>query len=216
MKLEVKMKPGIKLFRYLALGFLIINLGVPSEDLSASDSVVFRDDFMGKALNPEWDIGAKDTNRMALVDNEYLLLVTYGSGSNAKNRMTYKGDLPENYENQPAFQFIRDVGVDWEQTVVLDGEVGDFVTIAREEKDTGNWFLGSITDENPRDITIDFSFLEEGKTYQAAIYRDGENAHYKTNPLALEIEKMDISKGDSKTFHLAAGGGLAMSLMEGE
>ncbi len=74
-------------------------------------------------------------------------------------------DLPENYEGHPAFQFIRDVGVDWEQTVVLNGEVGDFVTIAREEKETGNWFVGEITDEEKRDITIKFDFLDEGKEY---------------------------------------------------
>jgi hypothetical protein len=69
-------------------------------------------------------------------------------------------DLPENYQDQPAFQFIRDVGVDWERTVVLDGEVGDFVTIAREERATGNWFVGSITDEEKRKVRIEFDFFD--------------------------------------------------------
>lgn len=122
-------------------------------------------------------------------------------------------DLPENYEGQPAFQFIRDVGVDWEQTKVLNGEVGDYVTIAREERETGHWFVGSITDEHSREITINFDFLQEGKNYKALIYRDADDAHYRENPEALIIENKDIKKRDSFTFRLAAGGGLAISLM---
>lgn len=122
-------------------------------------------------------------------------------------------DLPENYEGQPALQFIRDVGVDWEQSKVLDGEVGDFVTISREERETGNWFLGAITDENSREITINFDFLEDDKTYKALIYRDADDAHYADNPEALVIENMDITKDTSKTFLLKEGGGLAISLL---
>jgi len=121
-------------------------------------------------------------------------------------------DLPENYENQPAFQFIRDVGVDWERTIVLNGEVGDFVTIARQEKETGDWFLGSITDENSREIIIDFDFLEAGKKYVANFYEDGTNAHYRNNPLEIEIEQIEIDSNISRSFVLAEGGGLAISL----
>jgi hypothetical protein len=123
-------------------------------------------------------------------------------------------DLPENYGNHPALQFIRDVGVDWEQTKVLDGEIGDFVTIAREERGTGNWFIGSATDEHSREITIKFDFLEAGKTYNAAIYKDGADADWKENPLSLDIEKAQITKGQEMTFKLAPGGGLAISLMQ--
>ncbi len=123
-------------------------------------------------------------------------------------------DLIEHYENQPAFQFIRDVGVDWEQTVVLDGEVGDFVTIARQERGTGNWFLGSITDENGRNITIDFDFLERGKKYKAVIYKDGPDAHWNDNPTSITIEETTIDRGTEMEFTLAPGGGLAISLME--
>ncbi len=121
-------------------------------------------------------------------------------------------DLPEHYEGNPALQFITDVGVDWEQTEVLDGEVGEFVVIARQEKETLSWFLGAVTDENERDITIDFSFLEEGKTYKAIVYKDGKDAHWDNNPLSLDIEELEISSDMQKTFHLAAGGGLAISL----
>lgn len=123
-------------------------------------------------------------------------------------------DLPENYENKPAFQFIRDVGVDWDKTKVLNGEVGDFVTIARQERRTGNWFVGGITDENKREINVDFSFLDDNKTYQAVIYKDAGNAHYKTNPTAVDIEKMEIRKGMSQKIKLAEGGGFAISLIE--
>lgn len=123
-------------------------------------------------------------------------------------------DLPENYEGKPALQFIRDVGVDWDRTELLNGEVGDFVTIARQERGTGNWFLGSITDEQAREIAITFDFLDEGKTYKASVYKDGADAHFRTNPTSIEIEQMEIKKGDSKTFHLAEGGGLAISLIQ--
>ncbi len=122
-------------------------------------------------------------------------------------------DLPENYENQPAFQFIRDVGVNWEQTKVLNGEVGDYVTIAREERATGNWFVGSITDENEREIGIDFSFLDDGVKYNAVIYQDGEDAHYRNNPGSIDIVQMEIDHSMKKTFVIKPGGGLAISLL---
>jgi hypothetical protein len=123
-------------------------------------------------------------------------------------------DLIENYADQPGFQFISDVGVDWEQSLPLGGEVGDFVIMAREERNTGNWFVGSITDEQERDITITYDFLEEGITYQATVYRDGELAHYKKNPTNLQIDTIQIVKGDQYQYHLAAGGGMAISLIQ--
>lgn len=122
-------------------------------------------------------------------------------------------DLIENYEGRPAFQFIRDVGVNWDRTVVLNGEVGDVVTIARKERGTGNWFMGSVTDENARSINIDFDFLDKGKAYIAVIYRDGPDAHWDTNPTSIEIEKMVVDAAVTQTFRLAPGGGLAVSLM---
>ena len=129
-------------------------------------------------------------------------------------------DLPEHYmENgkvHPAFQFISDVGVDWQQTKVLEGEVGDFVTIARQEKGSGNWFVGGITDENERSSSITFDFLEAGKTYTATLYKDGPTAHWDDNPEAYEIENRKLSKGDQLEVKLAAGGGFAISLMEKE
>ena len=121
-------------------------------------------------------------------------------------------DLPENYDGNKAFQFIRDVGVDWEKSIVLNGEVGDFVTIARQEKETGNWFVGSITDEEERMITINFDFLDPTEKYKATIYKDGVDAHWKDNPKSYEIENTIITKDIKRSFLLAAGGGLAISL----
>ena len=123
-------------------------------------------------------------------------------------------DLVEHYEANPKpLQFIKDVGVDWETTQVLNGEVGDFVTIVRKERKTGNWFLGSITDENSREITIDFSFLDDNVTYEAKTYKDGKNAHWDDNPTDIEIREMKIDRNSRIDFHLVAGGGLAISLM---
>ncbi|MBQ4821375.1 glycoside hydrolase family 97 protein [Aquimarina sp. MMG016] len=122
-------------------------------------------------------------------------------------------DLLEHYNEQPAFQFIKDVGVDWEQTKVLNGEVGDFVTIARQERKTGNWFVGAITDENQRDIKLNFDFLEPEKEYEAKIYKDGSNAHWNDNPTSIDIETKVINSTSKETIMLAPGGGLAISLI---
>lgn len=123
-------------------------------------------------------------------------------------------DLMENYEGHPAFEFIKAVGVDWEQSKVLDGEVGDFVVVAREERETGNWFIGAANDENPREITLDFDFLDAQSTYKATIYSDGAEAHYKSNPTSIDITSMEITNETTLTFQLAAGGGLAISLIK--
>lgn len=124
-------------------------------------------------------------------------------------------DLVEHYEANPkALKFIKDVGVDWKQTRVLNGEVGDYVTIAREERNTENWFLGAITDENPRELEIKFDFLEKNTTYKVTIYKDGKDAHWDTNPLDLEIETIEITSTTIKNIKLAAGGGVAMSIIK--
>lgn len=127
-------------------------------------------------------------------------------------------DLPEHYmigdKIHPAFQFISDVGVDWQQTKVLDGEIGDFVTIARQEKSTGNWFVGGITDEQERTQKVDFKFLDKNKKYQATIYKDGPNAHWNTNPQDYEIESLEITSDTILNIKLASGGGFAISIKE--
>ena len=125
------------------------------------------------------------------------------------------GDFPENFNKHlDAFQFIKDVPVDWDDTKVLAAEPGDFVTIARKAKGKPNWFLGAISDENARTSILNFDFLEEGATYQATIYRDGEGADWQTNPEAYEIEKMTVTNKTTLSIRLAKGGGCAISIIK--
>ncbi|WP_299366635.1 glycoside hydrolase family 97 protein [Winogradskyella sp.] len=122
-------------------------------------------------------------------------------------------DLVEHYEANPEpLQFIKDVGVDWEESKVLNGAVGDYVTIARKERGTGHWFVGGITDENSRTIALDFSFLDADGMYEAKIYKDGKNAHWDDNPLAIDIEKIELNSTSKISINLAEGGGFAISL----
>ena len=166
-------------------------------------------DFTPGIFNIKFDEYKKDNQvNTTLAQQLALYVVIYSPVQMA-------ADLVEHYEANPKpFQFIKDVGVDWDQSKVLNGSVGDFVTIARKERNTGNWFLGSITDENPRNLAIDFSFLEEGVTYTATIYKDGSDAHWDKNPLALDIETKKVTSKDSINIALAAGGGVAISFIK--
>ncbi len=120
-------------------------------------------------------------------------------------------DLPENYaKHMDAFQFIKDVPVDWSETHVLNGEVGDYVTIARKDRNSDAWYLGAGTDESGRVLQVPLSFLDPRKTYTAEIYRDGDKAHWKTAPFEFAIEKRKVSSADTLTVRLAAGGGQAI------
>lgn len=120
-------------------------------------------------------------------------------------------DLPENYEaRMDAFQFIKDVEADWEESVALAGEVGQYVAIARQGRKSKEWFLGAVTDENPRDLSVPLSFLEKGKQYRAQIYRDGPDAHWDTKPYAIVIEEKMVTGGDTFAVWLAASGGVAV------
>jgi alpha-glucosidase len=117
-------------------------------------------------------------------------------------------DLIENYQGHPAFQFIRDVPADWDDTKVLNGKIGDYITIARKKKDA--WYIGSITDEQAREFTFKLDFLEEKLNYEAVIYADGPAADWETNPLDYVIEKKLVKKDDELVVKLAAGGGQAI------
>lgn len=124
-------------------------------------------------------------------------------------------DLPENYEKHlDAFQFIRDVPVDWDDTKVLAAEPGDYVLIARKEKGKSNWYVGAISDENSRDLTLNLSFLEPGVQYQAVIYRDAPDADWETRPEAYVIEKKTVTSATKLMLHLAKGGGCAIQLVK--
>ena len=122
-------------------------------------------------------------------------------------------DLPENYEKYPdAFQFIKDVAVDWDESIYLEAEPGDFLTIARKTKGKETWFLGAITDENSRKSKINLSFLSPGKKYKATIYQDTKTADWKNNPMSYEIKTKIVTYKDFLQINLAKGGGTAVSL----
>ena len=123
-------------------------------------------------------------------------------------------DLPENYAlHADAFQFIKEVPVDWDDTQIIEAEPGDYVTIARKEKGKDNWYIGAITDEHRRTATIPLSFLATGKKYKVTIYRDADNAHWQQNPEAYRIETQQVDAGTTLRIPLAAGGGAAVSVI---
>jgi glucan 1,4-alpha-glucosidase len=123
-------------------------------------------------------------------------------------------DLPENYEaKMDAFQFIKDVAVDWDDTKVLDAEPGDYIITARKAKGSPNWFIGAITDEQARNFSSSLSFLDADKVYMATIYRDADNADWKNNPEAYVIEKKLVNQSASIALKLAPGGGTAISIV---
>jgi len=117
-------------------------------------------------------------------------------------------DLIENYKEHPAFRFIRDVPVDWDDTKALNGKIGDYVTIARKKKDA--WFIGSITDENAREFNLKLDFLDEKINYEAVIYADGPTADWESNPMDYRIEKKLVKKDDDYKMILETGGGQAI------
>ena len=120
-------------------------------------------------------------------------------------------DLIENYQqNMRPFQFIKDVPADWSESRVLYGEIGDFVTIVRKDRRSENWYLGAVTDEESRVLEVPLSFLTPGKRYRAQIYRDGPNAHYRTNGKDIVIEERNVTAADMLTVRLAPGGGQAI------
>ncbi len=124
-------------------------------------------------------------------------------------------DLPENYESHmDAFQFIKDVPVDWDDTKILEAEPGDYVITARKAKGNENWFLGAMTDEQARSFNVTLSFLNPGKKYTATIYRDADSADWKNNPEAYKIEKVIVDSKSSLALKLAPGGGTAISIIQ--
>lgn len=124
-------------------------------------------------------------------------------------------DLPENYKRfMDAFQFIKDVAVDWDDSRALAAEPGDYITIARKAKGTNNWFVGTTVDENGYDSVLKFDFLDPGKKYVATIYADAPDAHYKTNPQAYTIRKVGVTRKSVLKQKCVPGGGYAISIIE--
>ncbi len=119
-------------------------------------------------------------------------------------------DLPENYVDHPALQFIRDVPVDWDTTRVMGGKIGDYVVVARRERGGDDWFIGAITDEEARKVEVSLSFLTPGQQYVAEVYADDPGAHWRDNPLAIQISEQMVDAGSRLTLSLVPGGGQAI------
>ena len=124
-------------------------------------------------------------------------------------------DFPEHYNKfADAFQFIKDVAIDWDESKYLEAEPGDYITVARKAKGTNNWFIGNVNGETPRTSKIKLDFLDKGKTYEATIYADAKDAHYKTNPQAYTIRKVKVNSKSQLSQYAAPGGGYAVSIVE--
>jgi hypothetical protein len=124
-------------------------------------------------------------------------------------------DLPENYEKRlDAFRFIKDVAIDWDDSKYLEAEPGDYITVARKAKGTGNWFVGGIADENGHTSHLTLDFLEPGKQYTATIYADADDAHYDKNPKAYTISNKKVTSKTKLLLKAAPGGGYAISIIE--
>lgn len=161
-------------------------------------------------LNLDIVTGGKNKNwiQTTLANQLGLYLVMYSP-------LQMAADVVDSYiKYADAFQFIKDVGIDWQQSVYLEAEPGAYLTIARQEKETGKWFAGNNNGYHSRVATVDCGFLEKGKKYTATIYRDGKDADYKTNPMSYVIETKTVSSKTKLKIFTAAGGGFGISFEE--
>lgn len=161
----------------------------------------------------EMDISKMNPNNNshlnATIANQLALYVTMYSP------LQMAADIPENYNRfLDAFQFIKDVAVDWDESEYLEAAPGKYVTVARKAKGTNNWFVGNVNGLESRATKISLDFLEEGKKYEAIIYADAKDAHYKTNPQAYKITKQTVTNRSKLTLTSAPGGGFAISIIE--
>ena len=155
-------------------------------------------------LNPNNDSHVNST-----IANQLALYVTMYSP------LQMAADLPEHYEQfMDAFQFIKDVAIDWDESLYLEAEPGDYITVARKEKGRNNWFIGNVNGNEPRTSNIKFDFLEKGTKYLATIYADAKNAHYKINPQAYSIKTRKVTFKSKLSQLSVPGGGYAISIKE--
>lgn len=155
-------------------------------------------------LNPDNNSHVNST-----IANQLALYVTMYSP------LQMAADLPENYERfMDAFQFIKDVAIDWDESHYLEAEPGHYITIARKEKGANNWYVGNVNGNKARTSTLNFDFLEKGKKYEATIYADAKDAHYKTNPQAYTIKTKKVTSKSKLNLTSVPGGGYAISIKE--
>lgn len=147
-------------------------------------------------------------HKKATVANQLALYLTMYSP------LQMAADLPEHYaEKADAFQFIKDVPVDWSKSIYLDAEPGEFIVVARRDKNSDNWYAGGVTNGEARDYDLKFDFLDPGKIYKATIYEDASDADYATNPEAYVIKTITVTSNDNLLISMARGGGFAISLV---
>ena len=152
-------------------------------------------------------VPGSNERKKATVANQLGLYVTMYSP------IQMAADMPEHYaEKMDAFQFIKEVPVDWSKSIYLDAEPQDFIIAARKAKHGDSWWIGGITDENARDYELKLDFLDADRTYTATIYADAPDAHYLNNPEAYVITEKKVNKGDVIPVHMAPGGGVAISI----
>ena len=161
----------------------------------------------------EMDISKLNPNNNSHVNstiaNQLALYVTMYSP------LQMAADLPEHYKQfMDAFQFIKDVAIDWDESIYIEAEPGDYLTVARKEKGSNNWFVGNVNGNNPRKSTIKLDFLDKDKTYTATIYADAKDAHYKTNPQAYKISTKKVTSKSKISQVSVPGGGFAISIIE--
>lgn len=150
-----------------------------------------------------------DSKVKATICNQLALYLTMYSP------LQMAADLPEHYARfADAFQFIKDVPVDWSESRYLEAEPGDYILVARKDRKSENWFVGAVTDENRREMSVPLTFLDEGAQYVARIYADAPDAHYLTNPQAYVISEREVTSKDILTAVLAPGGGYAVSIFK--
>ena len=149
----------------------------------------------------------KDTHVLSTICGQLALYVTMYSP------LQMAADLPENYARfMDAFQFIKDVPVDWQKSVYLEAAPMEYVTIARKDKNSDAWYMGSVTDKKPHDSVIKLGFLDKGRKYEATIYADAKDADYLANPQAYVITKKTVTAKTTLKLHSAPGGGFAVSI----
>ena len=153
-----------------------------------------------------WKEGSKSYVHTTLCGQLALYLVMYSP-------LQMAADLPENYAKyDDAFQFIRDVAVDWDDSRYIEAEPGDYITVARKAKGTDNWFVGGKCDENGHRAVVKLDFLDPGRRYECTIYKDAPDADYEKNPKAYVITRQTVKRGQTIKVDEARGGGFAVSL----
>ena len=148
-------------------------------------------------------------HKRATIANQLALYLTMYSP------LQMAADMPEHYaEKMDAFQFIKDVPVDWSESRYIDAEPGEFIIVARKDKNSENWFAGGVTNQDARDTDLALDFLTPGAEYEATIYADAPDANCDTNPEAYVITKRTVTSADSIPVYMAPGGGFAISFVK--